>query len=324
VSSAQERLERLLYVLPRAARPEGGHIGELARALDVAPAEILADIEEATTRVFYHPGGMTDAFNFTVEGDVVRLHGREFNRPARLTVAEAMALGLGLRVLAAEADVERRNELLALAHQLEAELVTPEILMQPMLRDRDAIREEVGYATVSAPSEVEVALGEDDFRGDIAAAVQTRVFCDVVYLKAGGSSPAELRMAPVRLIYARGHWYVRAFEDESKAIRNYRLDRILELSLTDEHHDYADVSTAAPGFASDGGLPVQVRYSTEVARWVAERENAQCEPDGTLVMTYDVVDMNWLVRHVLQYGGEAVVETPEARAAVAKAVEDIA
>jgi hypothetical protein len=34
--------------------------------------------------------------------------------------------------------------------------------------------------------------------------------------------------------------------------------------------------------------------------------------------------MNWLVRHVLQYGGEAVVETPEARAAIAKAIEDLA
>jgi predicted DNA-binding transcriptional regulator YafY len=109
-----------------------------------------------------------------------------------------------------------------------------------------------------------------------------------------------------------------------KEIRNYRLDRILELRVTDEAHEFADVSAAAPGFAADGSLPVKVRYSTEVARWVAERENAQCEPDGTLVMTYDVVDMNWLVRHVLQYGGEAVVETPEARAAVAKAVEDIA
>lgn len=315
MSSAQERLERLLYVLPRAARPEGAHIAELARALEVTPAEILADIEEATTRVFYHPAGMTDAFNLTVERDVVRLHGREFNRPVRLTVAEAMALGLGLRVLAAEADAERRNELLALAHQLETELITPELLMQPMLR------EGAGYITVPAANELEVALGEDDFRGDIAEAIQTPVFCDIVYLKAGGTSPAELRIAPLRLIYSRGHWYVRAIEDQSKQIRNYRLDRMLELSLTHETHDFADVTTAAPGFATDGGLPVKVRYSRDVARWVAERENAQCEPDGTLVMTYDVVDMNWLIRHVLQYGGEAVVETPEARAAIAKAVE---
>jgi proteasome accessory factor C len=312
VSSAQERLERLLYVLPRAARAEGAHIAELARVLDVTPAEILADIEEATTRVFYHPAGMTDAFNLTVEGDVVRLYGREFNRPVRLNVAEGMALGLGLRVLAAEADAERRIELLALAHQLESELVTPEIMMQPMLRAHETIGE--------VSTQLEVALGEDDFRGDIAEAIQERVYCDVVYLKAGGSSPAELRMAPVRLIYSRGHWYVRAFEDASKEIRNYRLDRILELSLTDDSHDFGDVSTATSGFVTGGGMPVQVRYSPDVARWVAERENMQCEPDGTLLMTYDVVDMNWLVRHVLQYGGEAVVETPEARAAVAKAV----
>ena len=28
---------------------------------------------------------------------------------------------------------------------------------------------------------------------------------------------------------------------------------------------------------------------------------------------HDVVDTNWLVRHVLQYGGEAVVETEGVR-----------
>ena len=64
-----------------------------------------------------------------------------------------------------------------------------------------------------------------------------------------------------------------------------------------------------------------VRYSREVARWVAEREDAQCEVDGTLVVEHDVADMNWLVRHVLQYGGEAIAETDDARRAVLRAVD---
>jgi hypothetical protein len=65
---------------------------------------------------------------------------------------------------------------------------------------------------------------------------------------------------------------------------------------------------------------VTVRYSEQVARWVAEREGAECEADGTLVVTHEVADMNWLVRHVLQYGGEAVVETEAGRAAVRAAL----
>jgi predicted DNA-binding transcriptional regulator YafY len=308
--SARDQLERLLYVLPRAAHPDGADIADLARALEVEPSDILADIEEATERVFYHPGGMVDPLELSVEGDVVRLYGREFNRPVRLSSAEAMALGLGLRVLAAEAEPRKREEILALANLLEKELVTPDIALQPMLRE-DA-------PMIEYQPSVEVEFGEDDFRGDLAEAIAAQVYCDVVYLKADGSGPSARRIAPVRLVFAHGHWYVRAYGQES--LRNYRLDRILELGATNEKHEYVDTPATDTAFSTDGGQPVTVRYSRDVARWVAEREDAQMEADGTLVVTHDVADMNWLVRHVLQYGGEAVVETAEARRAVAEAV----
>ena len=42
--SARDQLERLLYVLPRAAQPDGAAIADLARALEVEPSDILADI----------------------------------------------------------------------------------------------------------------------------------------------------------------------------------------------------------------------------------------------------------------------------------------
>ena len=314
--STSERLERLLYVLPRAAQPGGARIDDLARALDVSAAAILADIEEATTRVFYHPPATVDSFNLVVEDDVVRLFGSEFNRPVRLTEREAMALGLGLRVLATEADTQRRSEILALAARLEKELTTPPIELQPMLADRVTVRE---MPMLGPERELDVVFGEDDFRGAITGAIDTRVFCDVVYLKAGGSDPAERRIAPVRLLYTRGHWYVRAYEEDSEQLRMYRLDRILELHLTAERHDFTDMP-AEQTFVLNEARAVKVRYSPQVARWVAEREDAQCEADGTLVLTHDVADMNWLVRHVLQYGGEAVVETPELREAVVRAV----
>lgn len=305
--SAVDQLERLLYLLPRAARPEGANIHDVARTLGVAPETILADIEEATARVFYHPAGMVDALNLSVEGDVVRLYGREFDRPVRLSPAEAMALGLGLRVLAAESG-ERAPQILALAQQLEHDLVTPTIELQPLSQGR--VRAETPAVTVD--------LGEDDFRGELADAIEARVYCDVVYLKPGASAPESRRIAPLRLLLARGRWYVRAADAETGALRRYRLDRILELHTTKELHDRHDDADAS-AFDTEHGEKVSVRYSHTVARWIAERENLQCEADGTLVVSYDVADPSWLVRHVLQYGGEAVVETPAARTLVAQA-----
>jgi predicted DNA-binding transcriptional regulator YafY len=314
--SADQRLERLLYVLPLAARADGARIDDLARALDVEPATILSDLEEAMTRDFYQPAGSVDSFNLSVEDDVVRLYGREFNRPVRLSAAEAMALGLGLRVLAAEADVDRRAQILAVAHRLESELVAPLIELQPLSRMAEPT---IASAMLPAEQPVTVSFGEDDFRGAISEAIEQRRYVDVVYLKANASEPAKRRVAPLRLLYTNGHWYMSAIDDESGQRRMYRVDRILDLHTTSHEHEYDDADAGQRTFTTDGGQPVTVRYSPLVAKWVAERENAQCEADGTLVLTHEVVDMNWLVRHVLQYAGEAVVETAGVKGAVARA-----
>lgn len=316
--TADARLERLLYVLPLAARRDGARIVDLARALEVPPALILADLEEAMTRDFYQPAGSVDAFNLSVEDDVVRLYGKEFNRPVRLSAPEAMALGLGLRVLAAEAEAERRTEILEMAHRLEKELVVPEIELQPMSRGLGDIASMMEPMPPSYTTRLEVAFGEDDFRGAISDAIADRVLVDIVYLKANAPEPAERRVAPTRLVYTHGHWYMAAVESESGEPRMYRLDRILDVISSHEHHDF--VAEEAAAFTTSGGQPVTVRYSPVVAKWLAERENAQCEADGTLVLTHDVVDMNWLVRHVLQYAGEAVVETEGVKERIREAV----
>lgn len=297
--SARDQLERLLYVLPRASQAEGARIGELARALEVEPATILADIEELTTREYYHPAGFVDAFSLSLDGDVVRLYSKkEFCRPVRLNPGEAMALGLGLRVLAAEADERRGAEIMDLAVRLEQELVVP---------------------ALDAPPAMQIALGADDMRGTISDAIEQRVYCTLTYLKAGASEPVERVVAPLRLLYTNGHWYMSAVGRDSTQPHAYRVDRILELQPLEERHEHAPPAPDAAAFTTSHGRKVRVRYSKRIARWLAERENAQCEADGTLVLEHDVVDMNWLVRHVLQYAGEAVVEDAEPRAAVARA-----
>src|SRR5688572_905887 len=117
---AADQLERILYVLPMAARGNGASFEELAHALNCDVATIIHDIEEATSRVYYHPAGTVDPFEIMIEAGRVRVHApSDFKRPVRLSDREALALGLGLHALAAEAEVARRAEILALASRLE-------------------------------------------------------------------------------------------------------------------------------------------------------------------------------------------------------------
>lgn len=311
---AAEQLERILYVLPVAARNGGATFEELARALDTDVKTIMRDLQQATSRVFYHPAGNVDPFEISIWRGRVYVHApTEFNRPVRLSDREALALGLGLRVLAAEADVQRREEILALADRLEEELAAPDLVLRPA---------SISVQEVMADYEplLHVSVGEDDVRGVLAEAIETGRACVIEYLKPQ-SVPAERVIVPHQLMYANGQWYVAAHDVAANETRNFRLDRILRASLTDEQLDFDDaVESSAAVFGSDSHeIEADVRYSPRVARWIAEQTGESCEADGSIVVRHRVADVNWLVRHVLMYGGEAVVETPSLRTLVASA-----
>ena len=51
--------------------------------------------------------------------------------------------------------------------------------------------------------------------------------------------------------------------------------------------------------------------AAELARWIAERMAQPLERGGSAVVSHRVADPGWIVRHVLQYAGDAVVEEPE-------------
>lgn len=147
--TAQAQLERILHLLPMAGRPGGAGLAEIARALQVPVDRVLSDISQLTARCFYHPAGSVEEFQILVERERVRLEATsEFLRPVRLTPGEALALGLGLRALAAEAAEERRTALLALADRLETDLVVPPPQMRP--RERPPAPGEVAREEVAA------------------------------------------------------------------------------------------------------------------------------------------------------------------------------
>ncbi|HSJ08132.1 MAG TPA: WYL domain-containing protein [Longimicrobiales bacterium] len=342
-TTAEAQLERILYILPAAAREGGADIDELARALGVQATVVLRDLEEATARTFHHPGGATETFTIYVEGRRVRVHApTEFRRPVRLNAREMLAVGLGLRTLAAEADEEERSRLLELASRLEAELAAPDYAVRveapspgdehlslsrvpaPAL-DRDADVIPIRRRRERVPDNVEydddarfmLAFDDDGFRGVVADAIELGRICSLWYLKAGELTPSRRLIAPWRLIYAEGMWYVAAHDVERDGLRFFRMDRILDASLESGSVPEAPagldamLAQGAPFIASDE-VEVGVRYSPRIARWITERTECEAEEDGSVVVRHRVADPRWLVRHVLQYAGDAVVEEPPA------------
>src|SRR5213075_1132245 len=103
-------------------------------------------------------------------------------RPVRLNAREALALGLGLRVLAAESAPEHRTALLELAARLD--------VIVPM------------YAPL--PQEpIDLHASEDDLRSEIVDAVQQHRCIEMRYIKPGDDAPRARTIAPYTLLFGK-------------------------------------------------------------------------------------------------------------------------
>ena len=315
LTTAQARLERLLYVLPAAAAEEDGvPLGELAAALRVPPELLLDDLQEATARAYYQPAGSAEDFSILVEGERVTVFAaQEFQRPVRLNARESLALELGLRALAAETPgEERRAELLELAERLGRSLCAP---ATATVQDQRAGAEPAA-PEVEAADSVELSLGDDGFRGTVAEALESGRVCHLVYLKPGAAEPSERQVAPHRLVFADGLWYLLGHDLERGECRIFRLDRTLAVRLGEPgppgvpQVDVAALLQHGIPYHAHDDTEVVVRYSPRVARWIAEKVPAEGLADGGVRVRHQVADPRWIVRHVLQYGGEAVIEAP--------------
>jgi proteasome accessory factor C len=310
--AADERLERVLLLIPLAAREDGISLDELADRLGVTPAQVLADIDEIIAREYYHPAESPIDLQVLIERERVTLWtSGEFLRPPKLSPAEGLALALGLRLLAEGADGERRERILDLARRLD---------------------EQLG----AAPAPVEgYALEAGDPEGGgvldlLRQAADARRRCRLEYLKPAGEAPETRIVHPYSLVFSGGAWYVLAWSEEKKGVRAFRLDRILEAeALEDEFepgYEFRPEDHLEDGVVFRAGETIEalVRYSPRVAQWLRERGEGELQPDGSVLCRRRVADPSWLVRHALWYGPEAEVLAPPAmRDAVRAAIETI-
>ena len=316
--TADARLERLLYILPAAMRPEGATLGELAEALETTEKRIAEDLEELTSRIDYQPGGWPDDIRILWEPDRVRVvHATGFERPVRLSRDETLCLAMALRGGAASARMGRAEEREALLARAEAHLG----------RSTGA-----SDATLGAP---ERDPDPDTIRETLMLAARERQPCALWYVKAGAEDGSVRVVHPYAIACAEGAWYAVAWCTREEGVRVFRMDRVLAADVADGTfdlpHDFRIDDYVQDGrvFDCSEGEEVRVRYSARIARWIRERARHgphEVEDDGCggVIVRHTVADPSWAVGHVLQYAPEAEVVEPEGvRALVWESVEGV-
>ena len=147
----------------------------------------------------------------------------------------------------------------------------------------------------------------DGYRRLLERAIRERRSCRIRYI--GSSDPeTDLRgVDPYGLVYGSGAWYLIGRCERNGDTKVFRLDRVIAAELLDERFDRPDdlnLASFVEGgrvFAADDTRPVTVRYSSGVSDWVG----------GGGFVEYGMADPNWVVRHVLRFGPEAMVVEPE-------------
>lgn len=304
----QERLRRLLVIVPAARRPEGVPLEELAALLGCSADALARDV---ATLAFVGPPPFSPGDLIEIEVRNGRVHvalPQVFDRPARLSATEAAALAAAARALAgSDPTVGRAVEKLERA-------VSP--------AQRSFYERLLQSVAPEAPSE---ARGVAEV---LERAARERREVEILYFSRSDLSPAPRLVRPRCLASAEGATYLSA-QNTAGGERLYRLDRVARATLTNARFsplpglDVGSAVQRALRLRESGELPrARVRFTAEVAEAALGRHAGAVRLAGGGVeawLAYATVP--WLVAEVLSWGGEAeIMEPPEAREALRAAV----
>lgn len=299
MSTTADQLRRLLSFLPQIADGNEHPIAEIATRLGVESSTILADLHALSER-WGDPPGWVQKVHLYVEAEHVSMEApRHFRRPMRLTADESRAIELGLLMLRSEAAPDERGSI---------------------ERALTKIREQIANHDQPAADTMAASSGTDAHTKSIAplrSAMRARKKVEITYHKGSDDEPDKRTVCPFSFAVEKGAWYLVAHCDRSEGIRIFRLDRIVDLHVLSDSFDrpkgwrVEEVLADGRAFVGPALETMRVRYSPKVARWVSEREQGVAQGDGTLEVDYPMADPEWAVRHVLQYGPEAEVLSPD-------------
>ena len=313
MTTAAAQLRRILHLIPTLSDGETHPIAEVARKAGVDRSVLLEDIQSISER-FEVPGGFIEGLQIYIEADTLAVVPNHFLRPMRLTKGELCALELGLAMLKAERPPEEHRAIDSAKGRLQAVIAK---------LPNEEIGSDLRTATLSS-------AGDLEHLRQLREAFRQHRKVRLTYRKAGDQEASARSICPYGIVFASGMWYAVAQDEGTDEIRIFRLDRIEGVEQLDARYtsprefSMASIVREGRAFQAAGAATLKVRYSPRIARWIAEREGKTVQDDGSLTMEHPLADLDWAVRHVLQYGPEAEVLDPaEVREVIARRLQAI-
>lgn len=304
------RLVTLASVLIRAARASTElQVTEVCDQLQLSQSELQEDI--SVLNVVNFGGGAYVIYAEILDSGVISIdlepYSDTFDRPARLLPIEAKALVAAI------------------------DLIGGHLPHGSLDGAREKIVSALGHDPVEEGLQITSAGADDPQLAHlIAGAIADRRLVELEYYVPHEDKFSVRTIEPYGLINSREGWYVAGWDRSREDTRHFRLDRIKQANLLDEHYDLrpdldpvADIEGWPRTGELEGSRIAHVWISAEQARWAREERTLLAEfDDGSIIVEWPFKGSGFLVREVLKAAGDAaVLEPPDVREAVLDAAE---
>lgn len=298
--SADDRLQRLLAIIPWVASRDGPRIDEISARFGGTQAELVDDLELLFLCGLhpYTPDMLIDVD--IADGRVWIRYAEYFSRPLRLTPTEGLALLASGRTVLSTSGADAGG---------------------PLERGLDKLAAAMG---VDAGEAVEIELGAvaEDLLGALRGAANDRRQVEIDYYSFGRDERAQRVIDPYAVFSAGGQWYVSGWCHKVDDERVFRVDRIASATTLDSSFappaKPPELATFTPA-ADDPRVTLELEPS---ARWVAEQypvEKLEEVEGGRLRVTLVASQPAWLERLLLRLGRRATVVDGDAGVAAGAA-----
>ena len=227
---------------------------------------------------------------------------QHFKRPIRLNLDEAFALRMALESFPLESDSPYRETVESLLKKIETILPEweqgefshyPTLFQDP----RQPVRARMLHL--------------------LEQGVKQTCVCEIVYFSPEKETLSTRDVEPLGLIFHEGLWYLIAYCRLRENILAFRLDRMKEATLKEEHFQKKEVDLdafkKAEMLPKNMKLEVTLWFHKNVARYIREEfANASLRelPQGHLELQLKVASSRWLFSWLIEYGPMGKILAP--------------
>jgi proteasome accessory factor C len=315
--NAEDRLRRLLVMLPWLMEMGEVPLADVARRFAMTEAQVQKDLE--LVAMCGLPPFVDEMVDVFVDDGIVYVGiPRLFTRPLRLTAPEAFSLLTSARAAMELPGAEPGGALGRGLGKLAAVLANAGLVAPP------------GGAAGSDDDTagVVVDLARPELTDTLAEAAASGAELGIRYFSPARAEITERSIVPRHVFADSGNWYVLADDDRSQSRRTFRIDRIESIEATGRTVDVEDTASPPDRFFDDVDVARATIRLAPTAQWVLDQypiDESVDSDDGWVEARLPVASDRWLAKLLIRLGPDAVlVEHAGKNPAVALAREVLA